>query len=159
MSIIPIFEITPLQSIGPVRLGSSRADAREALSALGFTLESSHGASDYFCDASIQTESGSDQNIWFIGVSCSDRFTATFHGKDVFSLSAADVFSLLSGADQSGPHSYTSTEYLFPNQLVTLWDADEQYDYKGQESQPVWAQVGLGNRDYAAAIAAIEGKA
>ena len=158
MKTSPTLEISPLQAIGPVRLGSSRADAREALSVFGFPLESSRGALDYFCDASIQVECGPDDRVWFIGISSSDRFTAHFQGKDVFALSAPDLFSLAAAADHSGPHSFTRTEYFFPNQLITLWDADEQYDRKGNETRPVWAQMGIGNASYAAAIAAIRGK-
>lgn len=158
MKAIPTLEIAPLHAIGPVRLGCPRADAREALSAFGFPLESSHGTSDYFCDASIQVACGPDERVWFIGVSDSERFTVQFQCKDVFALSAPNFFSLAAAADQSGPHIFTPTEYLFPNQLITLWDADEQYDRRTDEARQVWAQVGIGNSSYAAAITAIRGK-
>ena len=36
---------------------------------------------------------------------------------------------------------------------MTLWGADEQYDSLGNQSKPVWAQVGIGGEDYAAAVA------
>lgn len=158
MKTVPILNIAPLQAIGPVRLGSSRTDAREALSAFGFPLEWSRGASDYFCDGSIQVECGPDDQVWFIGISASCRFTTHFQGKDIFSLSAMDIFSLVAAADHSGPHYFKPSEYLFPNQIIALWDADEQYDRQGNETRPVWAQFGIGNSSYAAAIAVIRGK-
>ncbi|WP_369943115.1 hypothetical protein [Xanthomonas medicagonis] len=158
MKTAPVFEIYPLQGVGPLRLGSVRADARQALSALGFPLESSHGDSDYFCDASIQLECDPHGRVWFIGISDSERFVAQFQGADVFVLSAQDLFSLVAASDHSGPHRYVDTEYCFPNQIVTLWDADAQYDRRGNASRPVWAQVGVGNASYAAAVAAIRNR-
>lgn len=158
MKTTPVLEIRPLQGVGPVYLGSARADARQALSALGFPLESSHGDSDYFCDAAIQLECDADGRIWFIGISDSERFVARFQGEDVFALSAQALFSLVAASDHSGPHRYIDTEYCFPSQIVTLWDADTQYDRRGKESRPVWAQVGVGNASYAAAVAAIRNR-
>ena len=40
-------------------------------------------------------------------------------------------------------------------QIMTLWQADTQYDYLGSESRLVWAQVGLGNERYLASISKI----
>ena len=73
----------------------------------------------------------------------------------MFSLSAGELFSLIASTDDSGAHEFTDSEYLFPGQIITLWDADEQYDRQGNETRPVWAQVGIGNSAYAEAIAAI----
>ena len=151
-------EISPLIGIGPVKLGSLRLEARESLLSAGFPLESSRRSLDYFCNASIQVECGPDDRVRFIGISASERFIATFQSIDVFSRSAEELFSLIADADNSGPHQFITSEYLFPNQIVTLWDADEQYDRQGNESRPVWAQVGIGNESYAAAIAAIRSR-
>ncbi|EPJ81519.1 hypothetical protein CFII68_18785 [Pseudomonas sp. CFII68] len=46
---------------------------------------------------------------------------------------------------------------MFPNQILTLWDADEQYDRQGGERREVWGQVGIGTNAYMAAIRAIKG--
>ncbi len=74
---------------------------------------------------------------------------------DVFSLEASELFSLVTAADGSGPHEFTASEYLFPGQIITLWDADEQYDRRGGETRPVWAQVGIGNPAYVEALSLI----
>ena len=150
-----ILQLTPHQGIGPILLGSSRTQAREALSNLGFLLESSRRSLDFFCDASIQTECGPDGKIWFIGISACRQFTVLYKGQNIFSLSAPDLFTLIAASEKSAPHAYTRVEYLFPDQLITLWDADRQYDRLGNETKPIWAQVGIGNSDYAAAFAAI----
>ena len=150
-----VIDLIPHSGAGPILLGNSRVQAHEALSALGFPLEHSRGLLDYFCEASIQIEYSPDERVWFIGLSCHKRFTVQYQGKNVFALAAPDLFALLAASENSGPHTYVSYEYFFPDQIITLWDADEQYDCLGNESKPVWAQVGIGGQDYAAAIAAI----
>lgn len=153
---LPTLEICPLVGVGPLRLGVERSRARDALSALGFHLESSRGASDFFCDHAIQVEYSPDGVVWFIGISASERFMAFYLGHDVFDLPAQDLFTLAAAADNSGVHGFSSQEYCFPKQILTLWDADEQYDRKGNEERLVWAQIGVGSSGYAAAVAAIE---
>ena len=155
---MPIFEISPLEAIGPVRLGVSRTMARQAMSAIGFPLEHSHDGVDYFCESCMQLSCGPSDDVWFIGVSGNLHFTFMFKGVDVFALSATEVFSLMAASDDSGPHDFTSYEYCFPNQILTLWDADEQYDRQGGETREVWGQVGIGNDAYLAAISAIKKK-
>lgn len=155
---VTVLDIRQLEGIGPVRLGSDRASAREALLAIGFPLNSSRVASDYFCKSSIQIEYGPDGRVWFIGVSASVGVAALLRGQDVFALSAPELFSLVATSDGSGPHTYNHYEYRFPHQILTLWGADTQYDRQANESRPVWGQVGVGNTSYAAAIAAIKSK-
>ncbi|MFR0691133.1 hypothetical protein ACLUTX_17165 [Enterobacterales bacterium AE_CKDN230030158-1A_HGKHYDSX7] len=152
---LPIFEISPHQGIGPLCLGDTRAMARDALAAVGFALESSNGATDYFCESAIQTECDEQGLIWFIGLSQSERYLARYQGVDVFALAAGELFSLIAAADGSGTHDFTDSEYLFPGQIITLWDADEQYDRQGNETRPVWAQVGIGNPAYVEAVSAL----
>lgn len=79
-------------------------------------------------------------------------------GVDVFSISATELFSLMAASDDSGPHEFDRYEYCFPNQILTLWDADKQYDRQRGEEREVWGQVGIGNDAYLAAIEAIEKK-
>lgn len=152
---LPILDISPRQGIGPVCLGDTRSMARDALAAIGFVLESSNGPTDYFCQAAIQTECDEQGFVWFIGISQSEHYLARYQGVDVFSLAAGELFALVAAADGSGVHEYTDNEYLFPGQILTLWDADEQYDRQGNETRPVWAQVGIGNPAYIEAVSAI----
>ncbi|NWE12565.1 hypothetical protein [Pseudomonas yamanorum] len=150
------FEIIPLDSIGPLKLGATRVEVREAMRAIGFPLESARKALDYFHHSCIQTESDADGNVQFIGISSSPEITVSYKGLDVYSIAAPELFSLLAEHDASGPHVYNTYEYLFPNQVITLWDADEQYDRQGEETRPVWAQVGIGNSTYVDAMKAIK---
>jgi hypothetical protein len=152
------FEIIPLDSIGPLKLGVTRAEAREAMRAMGFPLESARESLDYFHHSCIQTECGTDGNVEFIGISSSPEITVSYKGLDVYSLPAPELFSFIADHDASGTHIYNTYQYLFPNQVITLWDADEQYDRQGEETRPVWAQVGIGNSAYLEAIKAIKSK-
>lgn len=155
---MPVFEISPLSAVGPVMLGASRAVAREAMSVNGYPLEQSHGGVDYFSKASMQLSYSPDDEVWFIGVSGNSPITYMFKGVIVFAVSASELFSLMAASDGSGPHDFDRYEYCFPNQILTLWDADEQYDRQGGEEREVWGQVGIGNDAYVAAIESIEKK-
>ncbi|QTD35847.1 hypothetical protein [Pseudomonas fluorescens] len=155
---MPVFEILPLQAIGPARLGASRDAAREAMSVNGFPLEHTRGRLDYFCESSIQLEYDAGDQVQFIGVSGNSQLNVLYRGVNVFAVSATELFSLMAAADDSGPHEFDRYEYLFPTQILTLWDADEQYDRQGAEEREVWGQVGIGNDVYLAAIKATEKK-
>ncbi len=124
----------------------------------GYPLEQSHGGVDYFSKASMQLSYSPDDEVWFIGVSGNSPITYMFKGVNVFAVSASELFALMAASDGSGPHDFDRYEYCFPNQILTLWDADEQYDRQGGEEREVWGQVGIGNDSYVAAIDAIEKK-
>ncbi|MFW6749226.1 hypothetical protein ACKUG4_00885 [Pseudomonas glycinae] len=156
---MPVFEILPREAIGPARLGASREAAREAMSVNGFPLKHTHGRLDYFCGSSIQLEYDAGGEVQFIGVSGSSRFNVMYRGVDVFAVSSTELFPLIAASDDSGPHEFDHYEYLFPSQILTLWDADEQYDRQGGEEREVWGQVGIGNDTYMAAISGYENQA
>ena len=152
-------DLVPHLGAGPILLGSARAEAREVLLALGFPLESRGDSVDHFCQSAIQIECGPGDRVSFIGLACHERFAVSYQGQSVFALSAPDLFALIAASERSDSHTYEDYEYCFPDQIITLWDADEQYDRLGNESRPVWAQVGLGDKTYLAGIAAVRGKA
>jgi hypothetical protein len=146
------FEITPHIGIGPIHLGATRETIRAALTSLGFALKSSRGSIDYFASAAIQVEYGGDDHADFIGVSCHRDYSLIYYGTNVFDTVADQIFALMSDRDNSGSHVFDRSGFVFPNQIVTLWEADEQYDRLGGEQRPIWAQVGLGNQRYLDAI-------
>lgn len=146
---IRVFGIEPHVAIGPISLGEFRPAVREALSALGFPLESTRSSLDYFCGSSIQVEFGVDDRADFIGLSWHGAYRLTYYGTDVFDTEANRVFELVAKRDGSGDHHrFEPDEYVFPGQILTLWKADEQYDYVGGGKRLIWAQVGIGSRRY-----------
>lgn len=149
------FPITPHVGIGPILLGASRSAVRAALADIGFPFESSRGSLDYFANASIQVEFGSDERADFIGVACDRAYRLSYYGTDVFDTVADRVFALIATRDNS-EHQFDPSGFVFPNQIITLWEADEQYDRLGNCKRPIWAQVGIGNHRYFESIQAIE---
>ncbi|MNV81898.1 hypothetical protein D3C71_1755930 [compost metagenome] len=73
-------------------------------------------------------------------------FTAIYQGRNVFDTPAKDLFALAADLDASGSHRFNRNEYMFPNQILTLWHADTQYDPR--ERRVIWGQVGLGDARY-----------
>jgi hypothetical protein len=93
-----------------------------------------------------------DDTASFIGLSSSSQLSFDVFGVDPFRTEASELFALL--AKHDGTHvAYNPNGHIFRTILVTLYDADEQYD--PEEKQPTWAQVGIGDGRYLAAIDAI----
>jgi len=150
-----VLELKPLEGFGPIKLGSAREEVRAAMATLGFLLESSQAEIDRFCGSSIQAEF-QDGRLSFIGVFYSDAFVAKYRGVDVFDVTAPELFQMAAAADDSGHHEFDHLEYRFPNQILTLWHADPQYDYRRKGKRQIWGEIGLGNEAYMSAIKALE---
>ena len=142
------FSIIPHKGIGLIHLGMDRDDVMNTLGEHNF--DQSHGNSDYYFQSALQIEFENDK-VDFIGVSFSPLFDLEYEGKNLFSLNANEVFSLISG-NESSKHNFIESEYIFPDQIITLWDADYQYDYKNSHTQKAWGQIGLGSQNYFQAI-------
>ena len=145
------FEIVPGKGIGPILLGNSKEEVRKALSLHGFKLESSSDTMDYFCNSGIQVEYEKDGTASFIGTASEHRVNIYYNGVNVFDTPAEELFMLIA-KNEEHQCSYDSYEYVFPKQIVTLWDADEQYDSYQNESRLIWGQVGLGSQTYIDAV-------
>ncbi|MEL6703265.1 MAG: hypothetical protein AAFU38_10230 [Bacteroidota bacterium] len=144
------FEIVPHHGIGPILLGMTPAEARAAMAPHG-GLQASHGDVDYFLtDNALQVEYEGGQAS-FIGASHSRDVAFAFRGIDPFDTAARMLFRHIASFE-SGAHRFDRAEYRFPDQIVTLWEADRQYDYRGGERRLVYAQVGVGSAAYLAAI-------
>jgi hypothetical protein len=145
----------PREGVGPVRLGMTRPEVIAALERVPGALNkhSSRGALDYFFENALQVEYGGDGRAQFIGASfhpgCGCSYS--FLGIDPWSLPAEELFGLIARED-GGQHDFNASEYLFPNIIVTVWDADSQYDHTGGERRTVFAQVGVGSEEYLRAI-------
>jgi len=137
-----IFDIIPLQGAGPFLLGMARSEAYTAMALIGCQLENTHGRLDYFCNSSVQIESDADGLIRFIGFSCEPGIEPRLYGKDIFSLTATELFQLISLHEPAPPY-FNESECFFQVQKVSLWEADEQYDHRTNQTKKVWGQVGI----------------
>ena len=148
------FELLPHVGAGSLRFGMSRAEVRAKLSALGFPLDSEHLTLDHFCESAIRAEY-TDDSLSFIEFWCHERTVARYRGTDVFSVTAEDLFTMIAGFEGGGPHAYDPLEYLFPGQIIALWQADPQYDCRTRQSRVVWGTVGVGDARYLQAVNAL----
>ena len=137
------FLIKPHDGIGPVKLGMNREQVRELLAGF-FSL--SDEASDFYFDSCLQIEFENDL-VNFIGVSQNENYQLMFGDIDVFGIDGSTLFKVIS-ANESESHSFNESEYIFPDQIVTLWEMDEQYDYIGNHKRKVWTQLGIGTKSY-----------
>ena len=108
---------------------------------------------DFYCDASIQVEYEEDSTVSFIGVSFHFSYKCTYHGVNIFDTPAEEIFSLMAASEDDGSiHTFDDCGYVFPKQILTLYEADSQYDRLGGEVRPIWAQVGIGDARYWEAV-------
>ncbi|MBW4040098.1 MAG: hypothetical protein HIU91_14790 [Acidobacteria bacterium] len=151
--------INPRHSVGPFKLGFSRDEIRAAAIDAGIPVGQGREDMDLFLRNSVQV-SYARGFVDFIGVSTSIDYRAFYRGVDISDISAKDLFQMAADADESGPHIFNEFEYCFPNQILTLWEVDEQYDRSrrrfGGELRPMWAQVGIGTPGYLEAIRKID---
>lgn len=143
--------IVPRAGLGPFLLGSPRAQVRQAMAAIGLPLEYEKPSLDRTCASSLEFEYDKNGKLWFVGASYDARIHVTYLGQHVFDLEARELFDLIN-SQESVPLAYNPDDLKFDSQIVTLWEAETQYDALGDESRPVWAQVGLGNQAYADAV-------
>jgi hypothetical protein len=135
----------------------TREAVRSELAAAGMPLADSRESLDYFCDNALQVEYGEDARADFIGVSSSEHLLVTYFDIDVFDTLAEHVFAAIARRETSGVHEYDPLEYLFPQQIVTLWDAADQYDHRGGQQRVIWAQIGVGTERYLSDVRRLAG--
>lgn len=138
--------LEPGQGAGAVRLGTSRHEVRETLTHLGYPVSAIKGEIDFFCDNALQVEHD-DGTASFIGIASHRDILCTYCGVDVFDLPAERLFRLIA-SDERVPPEFDPQEFCFSDQIVTVWEADEQYDYKGGHARRVYGQVGIGDARY-----------
>ncbi len=148
------FELVPHVGAGPLRFGMSRADVRTTMSRLGFALDNELLTLDHFCESAIHTEYA-DGSLSFIEFWCHERTVPRYRGTDVFSVTAEELFTIIAGFEDRGPHAYDPSEYLFPEQIISLWAADPQYDCRTRQTRIVWGTVAVGDARYLQAASAL----
>lgn len=149
------FEIVPHSGILPIFLGSTRDDVKKVMFDLGFNDDLVvRDKRLYFFENSIQVEFDDADTVSFIGISSHSEIDLFFQGHDLFEMGAKQVFEVFQHAENGGRAIFSEYEHLFPQQIVMLWDADTQYDRRG-ERFPVWAEIGIGSKAYYETVKAI----
>lgn len=152
----PQFAIQEHGGVGPIKLSMTRSQVNDSLSAFpeNGLNQTSRPTIDYAFGNSLQIEYDDDGHAQFIGVSFYNGcgYEYTFHGRHISEYSAQELFQVLADLDGNADHKFNESEYYFPNIMMTVWDADSQYDYMGGKSRPVYCQVGVANKRYHDAI-------
>jgi hypothetical protein len=148
--------LKPHKSIGPILLGAKRQDVRSSLSAAGLPLQVERKRLDFFALSCIQVEYEEDDTASFIGVASDKNIELIYYGTDLFDIDAEISFRHIAEHESNQNHDFTDLEYIFPDQIISLWEADTQYDRKGGERRMVWGQIGIGDDRYLAAIPKIK---
>ena len=149
------FEIRPHSGIGPVTFGMPREVTRTLLIQLGGgnPVLRSKKTDCYFKNCfQISFE---DDSVSYIELMSDRGIDLIFEGKDVFDTPADALVSHISQFDLPDPLLSDKCSYVFSILILTLWDADSQYDHKGGELRDIFGAVGIGDQRYLAAIRAI----
>ena len=144
------FSINPHNGIGSIKLGMPRTEVREIL---GGSFDSSRNSLHYYFNGNLQVEF-ENELVSFIGVAIDESYVVTYLGVNVFDVEASELFTLIS-ANEPLEHTFERSEYVFPEQIITLYDADEQYDYLGNHQRSIWGQIGLGSKAYLNAVSGV----
>jgi hypothetical protein len=155
-----IFVIEPHKGIGPITFGMDRAEVVIAMAICGGGQPEKRGSeTDCFFDNAFQVSFGDNGKADFIEVWSGITADVLFDGRDVFDLHADELLRCIRFREQEDHElSEPGDSYTFSGLILTLWDRDEQYDYKGGEQRPIFATVGVGAPTYLEAIRAIHRK-
>ena len=137
------FLIKPNDGIGAIKLGMSREQVKKLLAD---HFSSTDNTIDFYFDNSLQIEFENGL-VDFIGISQNDAYKVSYENTDVFDIDGAILFNSIA-SNEAENHTLNESEYIFPDQVVTLWDLDTQYDYLGNHKRNIWAQVGIGTKSY-----------
>jgi hypothetical protein len=150
-----LLEIVPLKGVGPIKFGMTSDEVQAAMKAYcndKYSHRESKGM-DYFFGSALEVSYDDNGQVEFIGsqyyTDCGCDFE--IYDIDPFNTAAKILFQHIA-SHESDSHRFDPDDYLFRKNIITLWESEEQYDYKGSETRPVYAQVGIGNDKYLSAI-------
>ncbi len=144
-------QLLPHDGLGPFKLGAGRPAIRAAARALGLGAGTHHAEADVFADETIQVDYDAAGRVRFIGVApLPEVHRVICAGLDCADTPATELFRAVAAGEGGGDHAFDADGYLFPNQIVALWAADEQYDVLAPEGRKraIWGQVGVGTPAY-----------
>ncbi|WP_149499993.1 hypothetical protein [Roseiconus lacunae] len=109
---------------------------------------------DYYDENSIQLDFFDDDLLHFIGFAYSPNFDVTYRGIDPFNHDASELFDAIN-ENETDSIPFNDYDPLFRSQIIALWDAQEQYDYKGNHQRSVFATFSIGDERYLKEMLAI----
>ncbi|XZE22270.1 hypothetical protein SH449x_002189 [Pirellulaceae bacterium SH449] len=150
-----VFDIHSRLRAGKLVLGTSREMTRNVMAALNFVLTHSSNSMDYYDENSIQLDFFDDDCLHFIGFAYSPNFDVAYGNVDPFDSEAKELFRFIN-ENEIEAIPFNDYDPLFPTQIIALWDAQEQYDYKGGHRRPIFATFSMGDQRYLDEMIAIK---
>ena len=156
------FSVEPLVGIGPVRLGMSRQETRNALDVPVLSFKkgpSSAPPVDAFLENTFQVFYDKDNRVEFIELSRGGPFTVLFQGISVFETTADELLEAVSpDADYDKNRPEQGYSFIFPKAELSLWrqslpedEEDDEQDVDGEEYEKpgtYFDTIGVGTSGY-----------
>jgi hypothetical protein len=118
-----VFEVTPHVGIGPLRLGMTPAEVRQAVA--GHAVEKiGRGREEMIDDLGLNVDySAADADVTFIQAFPVDGVRFTFTGIDVFTTPADELLAAVACREGLPAPDFSPGrhEYLFPSLRLALW--------------------------------------
>lgn len=141
------YDVEPLERLGNIQLGMSRAEVRQLLGQPQST-NGSRNHVDIYLDGSFQVFYSPESTVEFIEVTKEAGVPVQLAGVDVFQTPAQEVLHLVSSRsefDQNDP--VVGYSYVFPDLELSLWRPDDAEPQQGKE-QVFFSALGIGARGY-----------
>lgn len=149
-----IIEFIPLKGIPHITFGMQRSLVREIIQK-EYTEEKPalrRPETDCYFENSLQFSYEEDDTLSFIEAGPPLTVVKIF-GINTWEVSGEELLNYLSGIDSINHEiSEGGANPIFKNNIITLWDLDEQYDHVGGYITRKWGAIGIGDERYYNAI-------
>jgi hypothetical protein len=151
------FDVRPLDGVGPVRFGMSRADVRAVLGEPSYAQERAPGGQgpagkDYFFENAFQVTYDAVGEVDFIELA-RHAIRALYSGAPVLELAANNAVALVArdaAFDASVPEHPVS--FAFPTLELSLWRSCVPEDDPDGDAGRHFEAIGIGRRGYIDAL-------
>lgn len=132
------FVIEPHKGIGPISFGMSRQEVTDTMVKNGGGTPRQRGKdTDCFFQNAFQVSFDDGGRANFIEVASGLSAVVLFAGCDVFDMRADELLVLIKNQAEPDPElSRPPHGFVFSDLILTIWDPDTQYDYKGAVAAP-----------------------
>lgn len=98
----PVYEVAPLQGIGPIRFGMTREESRQAMAIVPRPVARFAGSppQDMYYESSFQVHFDETDRVVFIEVAASREFAADYKGHKILRMSPGRAVALVDAGDK-----------------------------------------------------------
>lgn len=146
-----IIELIPKVGIEHIKFGMTRADVRSIMIAkydAGYPEERNDETECYF-ENSLQFSYENDDTLSFIEISSYPPIGVKILGINTWEIDGKELLELLKEKDTMNEKiSEGGYNPIFQDNIITLYELDEQYDVVGGFKGEKWAAIGIGDSRY-----------